>query len=86
MFTIASEGNTQKELEEKKQQFYQRYGVQEYYIHDPDKGKLKGWIRSGDKLLVIYQRYGVQEYYIHDPDKGKLKGWIRSGDKLLVKW
>ena len=58
VFEIASESNTQKELEEKKQQFYQRYGVQEYYIHDPDKGKLKGWIRSGDKLLVIEQMQG----------------------------
>ena len=30
--------------------FYQRYGVEEYYLYDPDRGELTGWNRQGDQL------------------------------------
>ena len=35
-----------------KREFYQKYGVEEYYIYDPDRFRLTGWIRSGDKLIA----------------------------------
>lgn len=57
-FEIASEGNTIKELEEKKRHFYQDHGIEEYYLYDPDRAKLKGWLRNHDKLEPIPQMQG----------------------------
>lgn len=45
VFEILSPGNTQTEMN-KKMLFYQRYGVEEYYLYDPDKNDLSGWIFS----------------------------------------
>jgi Uma2 family endonuclease len=39
VFEILSPGNTLKEMI-KKQQFYDRYGVEEYYIYDPERNEL----------------------------------------------
>jgi len=33
--------------------FYQRYGVEEYYVYDPLRNHLQGWIRQGDTLNTI---------------------------------
>ncbi|NJL61673.1 MAG: Uma2 family endonuclease [Methylacidiphilales bacterium] len=45
VFEILSPGNTLKEMA-KKLSFYERYGVEEYYIYDPDKNDLNGWLQS----------------------------------------
>jgi hypothetical protein len=37
----------------KKQQFYDRYGVEEYYIYDPDRNDLNGFQRVDGALTVI---------------------------------
>lgn len=34
-------------------QFYVDYGVEEYYVYDPDTGRLAGWRRVGTKLTEI---------------------------------
>ena len=52
VFEILSPGNRGGELA-KKFQFYQRYGVQEYYVYDPDDVELIGWQRAGQYLEVI---------------------------------
>ncbi len=52
VFEVRSPGNTQTELD-KKLVFYDRYNVEEYYLYDPDKGDLSGWLRTGDRLDVI---------------------------------
>ncbi|MGA9383105.1 MAG: Uma2 family endonuclease [Phormidium sp.] len=52
VFEILSPGNTLKEMA-KKLQFYNRYGVEEYYIYNPDKVDLTGWLRSDLGLEVI---------------------------------
>ena len=52
VFEIRSPGNTDSEME-KKFQFYQDHQVKEYYFYDPNKGKLKGWVRGGGKLRPI---------------------------------
>ncbi|SRR5579883_2064783 len=52
VFEILSPGNTLVEMA-KKFRFYERYGVEEYYLYDPDKGDFSGWLRSGDFLEVI---------------------------------
>jgi hypothetical protein len=33
--------------------FYERYGVEEYYIYDPDEFTLEGWLRHNDQLVAI---------------------------------
>ena len=38
--------------------FYQRYGVQEYYIYDPDDIELSGFVRNEDWLEPIAEMNG----------------------------
>jgi Uma2 family endonuclease len=57
VFEILSPGNRLKEMA-KKFSFYERYGVEEYYIYDPHKVDLNGWLRSGDDLEVIEEING----------------------------
>lgn len=52
VFEVRSPSNTQTELD-KKLVFYDRYLVEEYYLYDPDKGDLSGWLRYCDRLDVI---------------------------------
>jgi Uma2 family endonuclease len=52
VFEILSPGNTRREMEQKLL-FYERYGVEEYYIYDPDDYTLEGWLRSGMGLEPI---------------------------------
>lgn len=52
VFEILSPGNTQEEME-RKLLFYDRYGVQEYYIYNPDNNQLRGWIRGEEGLDTI---------------------------------
>jgi Uma2 family endonuclease len=49
---ILSPGNTIKEMA-KKQQFYERYGVEEYYLYDPDDNELTVFCRREGKLEII---------------------------------
>ncbi|CAK0762538.1 Uma2 family endonuclease [Gammaproteobacteria bacterium] len=51
-FEILSPGNRRAEMA-RKFDFYQRYGVEEYYTHDPDRGLLKGWLRRAGQLIEI---------------------------------
>jgi Uma2 family endonuclease len=37
----------------RKYTFYERFGVEEYYVYDPDHGRLTGWLREGDSLEEI---------------------------------
>lgn len=52
VFEVLSPGNTLTEMA-KKLAFYDRYGIEEYYLYDPDKNDLTGWLRSGERLEVI---------------------------------
>ncbi|MBE9012893.1 Uma2 family endonuclease [Pseudanabaenaceae cyanobacterium LEGE 13415] len=50
VFEILSPGNTVREMN-RKLLFYSTYGVEEYYLYDPDQNRLEGWCRSEDPLL-----------------------------------
>jgi Uma2 family endonuclease len=52
VFKILSPGNRPGEML-RKLNFYQRYGVEEYYIYDPDSEALTGLQRSGQSLHLI---------------------------------
>jgi len=49
---ILSPGNTIAMMT-RKFRFYERHGVEEYYLYDPDTGELSGWQRQGDTLEEI---------------------------------
>jgi Uma2 family endonuclease len=57
VFEILSPANTQKEMAAKLL-FYQKYGVEEYYIYNPEKQELTGLCRSGDWLEPIDRMQG----------------------------
>ena len=57
VFEVMSPGNTPKEMADKLA-FYERYGVEEYYLYDPDRGRLQGWRRQGGQLMAIAQMRG----------------------------
>ncbi|AMW28871.1 Uma2 family endonuclease [Arthrospira platensis FACHB-439] len=49
---ILSPGNRLKEMA-RKFKFYEQYGVEEYYILDPDRLDFSGWLRSSDGTLEV---------------------------------
>jgi len=52
VFEITSPSNKPAEMK-KKFAFYQQYGVEEYYLYDPDENAWEGWLRKESKLLPI---------------------------------
>jgi Uma2 family endonuclease len=83
VYEILSPSNNAEEME-RKLEFYQTYGVEEYYQYDPDRYELKGWRRLGEQLLPIAQidgwtspRLGIRfavgnhELVIYRPDGRK---------------
>ena len=76
VFEVMSPNNRPGEMI-RKFQFYERHGVEEYYLHDPDKAAFDGWLRAGNCLEPI----------------AEVDGWISprlevrfdlSGDELRV--
>jgi len=52
VFEIYSPGNRAGKLLSKFK-FFEKYGVEEYYLYDPDDGTLSGWIRAGAELREV---------------------------------
>jgi Uma2 family endonuclease len=52
VFEILSPSNTRAEMN-RKLLFYDRFGVEEYYLYDPDRNSLNGWLRTDNFLDVI---------------------------------
>jgi len=57
VFEILSPSNTIKEMV-KKLNFYADYGVEEYYLYDPDKNDLSGWSRLEHRLTILEEMNG----------------------------
>ena len=57
VFEIRSPSNSSKEMS-KKFDFYQQYGVEEYYLYDFTRFALDGWQRRGEKLEPILNMNG----------------------------
>ncbi|MEG3899615.1 MULTISPECIES: Uma2 family endonuclease [unclassified Microcoleus] len=51
-FEIRSHNDSQTKMN-KKLSFYQRHGVEEYYLYDPERNELQGWQRIEGDLEVI---------------------------------
>lgn len=83
VFEILSPSNKTRRGEdemEEKLEFYQRYGVEEYYIYDPDTFALGGWLRQEQSLLRIPTMSGWVS-----PRLGILFEWQR-GQELVVRY
>src|SRR4051794_21681088 len=57
VFEVLSPGNRANEMIGKFQ-FYEQYGVEEYYIYDPDDVEIFGWRREGTRLKEIARMQG----------------------------
>jgi Uma2 family endonuclease len=57
IFEILSPGNRTADIIAKFL-FYQRYEVQEYYVYDPRRGELSGWLREEAELREIPEMQG----------------------------
>jgi Uma2 family endonuclease len=89
VFGVLSPGNRLAEMI-KKFQFYDRYGVEEYYIYNPDVGELSGWMRAADGDLMeieamnawVSPRLGVRfelrqsELELYYPDGRKFATYV----------
>jgi Uma2 family endonuclease len=57
VFEVLSAGNRVVEMH-RKFDFYDKYGVDEYYVFDPEFIELLGWVREVDKLRPIPSMHG----------------------------
>ncbi len=87
-FEVLSPGNTPREMH-RKLGFYERYGVEEYYEYDPDRGTLKGWQRRDHRLQPIEHmaswvspRLGIRfslagtDLVLHRPDGRRFETFV----------
>lgn len=93
VFEILSPGNTIKEMAAKLQ-FYQRYGVEEYYLYDPENVDFAGWQIIDGQLTIIEEiqgwvspRLGVrfemaEELQIFTPTGERFLTFVELGQKL----
>ena len=94
VFEILSPSNTNPEMQ-RKLEFYEQYGVEEYYQYDPDRLKLKGWVRGGTALSSIAQmngwvspRVGVEfrfedgEFTLYRPDGQQFLSPVELSQRL----
>ena len=94
VFEILSPGNRPGEMV-LKLNFYQRYGVEEYYIYDPDSNQLTGLQRSGRSLQVISEienwvspllkirfQLTAESLEIYRPDGEKFLTFVELGEQL----
>jgi len=93
VFEILSPGNTIKEMAAKLQ-FYQQYGVEEYYLYDPEKVDFAGWQKIDGKLTIIEEIQGwvspilgvrfemAKELQIFTPTGERFLTFVELGQRL----
>jgi Uma2 family endonuclease len=94
VFEILSSSNTTTEIG-KKLLFYDRYGVEEYYIYNPDNNNFEGWLRVDRELEPIAElhnwvspRLGISfdlsqtELQIYRPDGSKFFSYLEINQQL----
>ncbi|MCS6813484.1 MAG: Uma2 family endonuclease [Cyanobacteria bacterium] len=98
VFEILSDSNKTakgKRQMQEKFEFYQYYGVEEYYIYDPDEFVLQGWQRQGNALALIprmsqwvsprlqiqFDWYPEQDLVIRYPDGRKFLSFLELAEQ-----
>jgi Uma2 family endonuclease len=85
-FEILSPRNFAPEMEAKRL-FYQTHGVEEYYSYDPDRFRLKGWIRQNNRLVPISDMEGwisPRMQIRFELNQGELELYRPDGRKFLT--
>jgi Uma2 family endonuclease len=94
VFEILSPGNTKREMD-RKLLFYHDYGVEEYYLYDPETHAIDGWCRTSDSWLDridsmagwVSPRLGVrfelgEELQLYRPDGVRFFSFAELNDML----
>jgi Uma2 family endonuclease len=79
VFEVLSPGNTATEMG-RKLLFYERFGAEEYYIYDPDRLELGGFVRREERFEAIEEIQGWVS-----PRLGVRFGLDGNGDLQLVR-
>jgi len=88
VFEILSPSNRPGEMEGKFA-FYERYGVEEFYVYDPASGALEGWRRRANRLKKVPRIEGFTSPRLavrFEPGKGpdNLKIIGRNGEPFIT--
>jgi hypothetical protein len=71
----------------RKFRFYERYGVEEYYLYDPDSGELSGWQRQGNALEEVAHMHGWVSPRLgirFELDSGVLQLYSSDGERFAA--
>ena len=77
VFEVLSPSNSVVEMA-RKLAFYERHGVEEYYIYDPDHGELAGYLRDGDRFA------DVERMQRHVSPRLKVRFELEDGELVLT--
>ncbi len=80
VFEVLSPGNRPGQMR-RKFQFYQRHGVEEYYIYDPFSGSLEGWLRRGRRTGQGPAHPGLHQPAAGDPIRARSWSGQSDGDR-----
>ena len=86
VFEIFSPGNTLAGMT-RKFRFYERYGVAEYYLYNPDTGELSGWQRQGETLEEIEPMAGWVSPHLgirFEIERGVLQLYQPDGERFAT--
>ncbi|MER3493670.1 MAG: hypothetical protein C4323_15930 [Mastigocladus sp. ERB_26_2] len=86
VFEILSPSNKPDEMD-RKLEFYDTYGVEEYYLYDPESFRLDAWLRQDGHLTKLWEmdgwvspRLGIR----FDTSQGELVIYRPDGQKFLT--
>lgn len=79
VFEVLSPGNRWREMM-RKFRFYDRYGVEEYYVIDPDEHTFEAWHRADDRLRKVKVNGGLVS-----PRLGVRFAWQPGTDVTLAR-
>lgn len=85
VFEIFSPGNRMGKMF-KKLKFYERYGVEEYYLYNPQNNDLTGWLRSDGELNDIESMTGWVSPHLgvrFEISSGELEIYRPDGERFL---
>ena len=86
VFEIFSPSNTLAGMM-RKFRFYERYGVAEYYLYNPDTGELSGWQRQGATLEEIEPMAGWISQHLgirFEIEQGMLQLYRPDGERFAT--
>ncbi len=90
---VLSPGNRPDEMD-RKFDFYERHGVEEYYVYDPDYVQLEGWRRIEGRLKPVHPIHGYvsprlgirldlsgEELVVFRPDGSRFLTFLQLGEQ-----